>query len=95
MFTKSIIYLLFASVFTTVNVDSSLGENKGVSLSNQEIIENGVGKVKDAFASISLDGINNFIESNEIISEIGNGKTHSQEGKNQCSNKVAEDFCLY
>ncbi|MDH5367622.1 MAG: hypothetical protein OEW67_11575 [Cyclobacteriaceae bacterium] len=101
MFSKSIIYLLFPTIFPSISFDANIEikekEKKEV-LSNQQLIEMGVEKVKVAFEAISIEELNLIINNERVYPFSSNKELKTQHDiqtiKNDCESKSEKNFCL-
>ncbi|MDH5474999.1 MAG: hypothetical protein OEX22_04850, partial [Cyclobacteriaceae bacterium] len=64
MFSKSIIYLLFPTIFSSISVETDFEKEREIKtekVSTQQFVENGIEKVTVALKAISIEEITTFI----------------------------------
>lgn len=99
MFSKSIIYLLFPTIFSSMNFDAKIEnekKDKNEILSNQQLIEMGIAKVKVAFETVSFEELNLIIKNERVLLFSPNKALNTQQDfqtiKNDCESNSDKDF---
>lgn len=100
MLEKSIIYLLFPTIFSSISVESTLNADNAERMSNKEIIEMGIERVKATIESISIEELCNIVKSgpllkNSTTAEINSGAIiRTENSENDCDTVNKKNFCL-